>query len=443
MTAPFVLPALVAALAVTGFDPPERERDPIAFEPVLDAPIEDGTSLAREAERDALTALLDHAEEKPQDSVRDDCRKWIARRRRDLRRASDDDRPFVLMDDLRDDPSAYRGQPLIVWGRTTSDETVDLGGLVVRRVDLAGHDDTDHPITVVLPADEAAATEAGQPVVLAGWFLKTIPGETEGSVVPVVVAGAITRLGDRLDGQLMATVENETISRPEERDAYLTAIAQARMIDGERLERVSRAYRDERIAATGFRHEPREFPTYVDLYRHVGPDFYHGRPVTLRGHTWAVSKVSVAKSSAEYGFETLYEVILNDEDGQTIPALIVCSEIPEGIPTSGSLEEAIEGITVTGFFFKLQAYATRERKEENGEETSVYRKMPVIVARTIRWSPVEAGVEAPGTAVYAAIGLFFVLTAGFVWWFARPDRRRVRLAADEAEPRFDEIDVDP
>lgn len=411
--------------------------DPTGFDPVINADLADETSPFHEEERGTLAAVLEHVAETPVETVREDARKWLRLRRREREDLADDDRRALnVLADLVEHSERYRGQPMVLWGRLVSHGTVDLPATdddearVVQRLEVAAHDDADRPFVVLLPEAAPAPKDAGVPVVLSGYFLKM--GLPDESSAPILVSGRVTALRDRLDAELMESVEDETADRPEERDAYLTAIAHARMMDVEHLHDVARAYRNQRVEETGFRHAPEKFPTYVDLFRHVDWDHYQGRPVTLSGHVWSVSKVPVGRTSEEYGFETLYEILLYDRDSQTIPALVICTEIPEGMPATGHLEEALDGTSVTGFFFKMRTYLDQEEKG---------RKVPVIIARSIEWNPPESTIAAPEPWVYAAVVGAALVLIGAVWWLGGGRPGRATATEDGEEPTFDGIDV--
>ena len=157
-----------------------------------------------------------------------------------------------------------------------------------------------------------------------------------------------------------------------------------------------------------------EFPLFYDLTQQ--PESYRGRPVTMRGHL--VRLVKYAAGDNEHGIDTLYEGWLVTPDAETHPTTVVCTEIPEGMRVG---EELVDGVSVTGYFFKLHTYSSRDRKT---------RFAPMVLARTMAWTPPNPDSAGfPVTLpVTVAVSVGFILIAGVVVWTSARRTRALRDA---------------
>lgn len=179
---------------------------------------------------------------------------------------------------------------------------------------------------------------------------------------------------------------------------------------------------------------PQTFPMFVDLFD--DPDRWQGHLVTLRGHVRRVSKYN--GDTTLFDGQPLYELWLFPADSYHNPAVIVTPSIPQDFPVSGDL---IDGVTVTGCFFKMYRYRGQEK----------IRPAPLLLAGRIEWNPtpehvlklVDAGyipAEAPIVAVARSqgrrvsdtviliVGFIALMAAMTLWGRVQRDRReRKRL----------------
>ncbi len=372
------------------------------------------------------------AEEEGDARLRDRARSHLRQRRKDVPEYRDAPRdPIPLLADLADAPVAYEDVPVVLWGRVTNVEEPSPEGFTT--LDANFHDDDRQPLRVIVQAGKTPPVE-GDPFVGIGFFL-TFDSDRR----PTFYAVRFDVLGDRVDVDVLGVVEHEETLQPAERDAYFTTIVQARMAETDRLRRLAREFRDERAAKFRF-DDPDEFPTFVDLFKHR--DRYLGRPVTLRGHTWSITRIPAFAPSegdeAEYGIKAVYQIQLYTPNSQTNAATVVCTELPEGLPTSGHLDERIDGLEVTGFFFKMGKYHDQQNQG---------RKIPIVVARTVSWRPPASEVtRIPEWVYWVSVGGIAGLIAvvGWITLRDRAGRDRARRRLDEVEaPSFEGLDDPP
>lgn len=210
--------------------------------------------------------------------------------------------------------------------------------------------------------------------------------------------------------KLLEVVEDHTRGvRYEEREAYYQVLQHARETDDERERAAARRFADER-RRTDPKYEP-----YVDLFKH--PDAYRGKPVALSGHVRRLIPVPVDEN--EWGITSLYEAWLYTEDSQTNPAVVIFTDLPEGMPTGGELTEQAG---VTGYFFKMYVYQAQDTT----------RVAPLILADSIEWlpAPVSPRVQVPRW-VYVVVAAAVLLLVLVLWLTGRRDRRSRPPLPDE------------
>lgn len=389
----------------------------------------DGRPILRD-ERLLVDEALAIVENSPRLEQFDRARVQLRRRRRATPEfCANPRKPIPIYEDIRQHPDDYRGQPVVLWGRVTGAPNRE-DGLSFRTIAFDLHDEESKPGVLVLPG-EADVPPVGAAFVTVGVFLK-LGADDE----PFFAVAAAEALGEWLGEELTSVVEHETGPRHEERDAYFTGLVQARMADPERLRQRAREFQVSRMEKFGFRASPAKYPTFVDLFKHR--DEYLGQPVTLRGHAWSITKIPAFDpeegDEAEYGFESLYQLQLYTPHSQTNAVTVVCSELPEGLPTSGHLDEQIDGIAVTGYFFKMGRYFDQEGKG---------RKIPLVLARTVRWNrPTETTTSLPPWVFVVTITGVCTLI-GVIAWVGYRDRRSRRLTQQRfAAPEHDMDEIE-
>ena len=157
---------------------------------------------------------------------------------------------------------------------------------------------------------------------------------------------------------------------------------------------------------------------FVSLFQQ--PAAYRGRLVTFFGSVRRVDHVPAWKN--HLGIEDYFVCWLRPAGGPNAPVSVYALELPEGFPVGDQVRESVE---LTGFFFKRLPYSAQD-----GTRTA-----PLIIAKTIRWSPKVAAPEqttsgpmGTKTPVAATAGLLLgtailsATLAGLAYWLSA--RRR-------------------
>ena len=177
--------------------------------------------------------------------------------------------------------------------------------------------------------------------------------------------------------------------------------------------------------------DPAGFPVFVDLFLH--PDEYRGKAVTLRGYVRKLISYP-ADSPDGVGPQTLYEAWLFTDDSHGNPAVVVCSEIPEGMSVGDNINEQV---SLTGYFFKMYGYSARDTT----------RIAPMVLANELVWYPAaERAAWRPTVLHYTLLGAGVLGLVLVVWRVSRGDRhagrRRLHAETEDAPPDFREFDPD-
>lgn len=209
--------------------------------------------------------------------------------------------------------------------------------------------------------------------------------------------------GASIDERLMSLVKDNTVGvRYEEREAYLRVLRLAHDVPIHRLERFATDLRNERYEAVpSYQARPaQEFPQVVDLFTH--PDFYRGRPVTIKGTLRKLTKFDVGRNSLD--LDQAYEGWVYTPDSQGNPVVVVFTSKDDRLPVKGDLQEEVR---LTGYFFKMYGY----------EAFDATRKAPLILAGEMEFIPhrTRSAYSPVQTEWYVATGLAFLLGCYLVW----------------------------
>ena len=212
----------------------------------------------------------------------------------------------------------------------------------------------------------------------------------------------IADLQSSLDAVFRSEIHDNTVFRPDEKDAWFRMLEELKARDLADIERSS-------TGRVGF----------LQLYRQ--PADYRGRLVTVRG---AVRRGYYRPAPTNfYGIDGYYIFWLKPS-GANSPIAIYCLDVPEGFPDVVAMETQGEGqpeldedAEFTGFFFKRRAYRAVDGT----------RLTPVLLAKTPRWEPPpEAATQAaslPGmlfwVLVISGISVFAIGFACVVYWMGR------------------------
>ena len=199
-----------------------------------------------------------------------------------------------------------------------------------------------------------------------------------------------------------------------------------------------------------FRKNPKEFPLHQwlveDLFAHVNdnkPSRYHGQLVTLHGHIRKL--ISYEAHENKHGITTLYEAWLypigrerhEADDARTNPVVIVCTSIPDGMPTGEKI--AVEA-SVTGFVFRLHGYHSKIPEKNSGGKTKALYA-PMILAAKIEWTPPPPPTTVPLWLKGAILGAIALIIVAVVMYGRRDKAAHKQLMRErvmgEDEPTFD------
>lgn len=231
--------------------------------------------------------------------------------------------------------------------------------------------------------------------------------------------------GESVHPRLMETVKDNTIGvRYEEREAYLRVLRLASEVPLRRQEQFAAEIRAERrtLNPSYKRRKPEDFPQFVDLFTH--PEFYRGRPVTLRGVMRKLTKFELGKNTL--GLDQAYEGWVYTSDSQGNPAVVIFTSKDDKLPVNGDIQEEVE---FTGYYFKMYGYDAQD----------VTRKAPMILAGEVRWIPHPyKAVYKPWGIEWYALALFGFLLTGYLIWQANRKEMPPRPPL-EIEPDFNHL----
>lgn len=230
------------------------------------------------------------------------------------------------------------------------------------------------------------------------------------------VLAEIERLREKVEGdyeQQLQTIEE----RADELGALKTARAKAIAAQRRRqaLDRCEE-YRD----------NPLTFPLFVQMTNSMVRDEHSrfaGKLVTLTGHVRKLLSYDALPN--KFGVKRLHEAWLYTDDSQHNPTVVICTQVPDGMPRG---ERISETVTVTGYVFRLHYYRNR---------IDQLTRAPMILASRLEWQPRQPPAGIPDWlkgAVIAAV----VLVLAAVIYVGRKDkaahRRQVDAMLNEGPP---------
>lgn len=162
--------------------------------------------------------------------------------------------------------------------------------------------------------------------------------------------------GDFLPGvtpELLATLEDDTVLRPRETEAWLSMFHILRKTPQGKLEKLV------------------EHPVgFAPLFRQ--PDYYRGRLVTVSGAIRRLERIEARANELDIAW--YYRWILQPAGGADSPIVIYSLEKPDQLTVQADMREPA---SFTGLFFKRWAFRA-------GDGT---RLAPLILAKTVTWQP--------------------------------------------------------
>ena len=384
---------------------------------------------------------------------------------------------FNYWKDWRDNSTQRVGMPVALTGYVSptdvtaipTDDRDDGTARVLARVRILGQPSQ----VVIVDARLSRIPENEFAVIVGGIFVKLVE-DTRGvdsPPLPYVVAPRLTPIGIEIDDQVLEPIEQRTRIQSTERRAYYRILLQAKLLTNLALAQAARetaAYRLQHHArliaeqypkliaaadelakdpsnrtkaarqkqlAESYRQQqgdmhqrwvaqPESYRPFLDSI--IDPYYFTGKPITLKGRVRDVR--TFPPDDDIFGLGVLYEIWLFPEDGQSNPAVVVCTELPDGFPLEG---DVVEHVSVTGYYFKLHAY-------QAGDTTRI---TPMLLAKTVSWKPIE---DEPwpawaswglGGAILLSFGGIIVLVRNS----ARADRdfqKRRLVGTQDSEPDF-------
>ncbi len=264
-----------------------------------------------------------------------------------------------------------------------------------------------------------------------GLFFKILllPEGRKSSAAPLLLLESIspqqnTNLAMGLSSEHFAAVNHKSKKMgAAESDLYYRVLQLAQTVPHKKQVAAARQFEKIcRAKRSRYRNKPKlSFATYYDLFTHYKE--YEGKPVTLKGVVREHKQYPAGKN--DYGITTLHELWVFNEDAKNNPAVFVCTTVPDDFPIGKEIAEMVE---VTGFFFKMYGY----QAEDN------MRRVPLLLGRTIKWSPAESPSAKTDWRWIASITVLFCLILFTLWRTRRRDKAYQAKRAKKEMP--EEID---
>lgn len=218
-------------------------------------------------------------------------------------------------------------------------------------------------------------------------FLPALRSIPLGDEAPAVQQQALDDLQAVLDQVALHQVEDDTVLRLADKDAWFRALDRLRQSAPGALQRASAGP-----------------VSYVQLFEQ--PEVYRGKLVTVRGQARLAYRVPAPENI--YGIDHYYIFWLKPAAGPNAPLVVYALQTPPGFPAIADKQEGgettlNEEVEFTGYFFKRYAYASR-----GGATTA-----PLLLARTPTWQP-AAEAASNGTEPRGLPTVGFLLLALFV-----------------------------
>ena len=240
----------------------------------------------------------------------------------------------------------------------------------------------------------------------------------------------------RLRPYILKDVKDETsnITR-DERDPYYEVLAHCREVKREQLKVEGRKTVDG--IWREFRADPAnkhvQFSLLSQIFRK--PERIRGEPLFLQGYVRKINTIEAGEN--EFGIKEIHEVWLFTDDYNKSPYVIICLELPPGMPIP-SERNPTNHVQVAGYFFKLWRF---KANTERG-----FWEAPLLLSPGLEWIPPEENVVLAQLKQYlpALLGGLFLLVAGGAWIWVKRERRwreqqRLRHLATE-EVTFQDVE---
>jgi hypothetical protein len=161
----------------------------------------------------------------------------------------------------------------------------------------------------------------------------------------------------------------------------------------------------------------KQYSVFVDMFKN--PKLFQGMSIQLKGHARKIIKYPAGEN--DFGIKHLYECWLYTEDSQSNPAVIISTQIPEGLPLGEEITDSVEALSVTGIFYKNYIYSAQD----------TIRRAPMILAREIHWNPVKPVIKKSYSNQTILIISFSFLVVFLILYLLGNTRTKRNLIAKE------------
>lgn len=227
-----------------------------------------------------------------------------------------------------------------------------------------------------------------------------------------------------LDESDLAAVRDDTVWRPEEREAWFRLLERLQSADEQSLARQS-------VGDVGF----------VQIFRQSQE--YRGRMVTVRGTIWRAYRVAAPPN--DLGITGYYLLWLRPADGTNLPIVVYALELPPGFPPLADEQVQLRHeVEVHGFFVKRWVY--RAQDGLNSAPLLLAKAPRLIPTAVTETSGIETWTARQGKSLWmvvAGIGIVLAgLAATLAWlasWSSRPSVTASLLHREEELVDWDEL----
>lgn len=367
-------------------------------------------------------------------------------------------KPLPPMNELFQDPGAYRGRFFALRGRVLSIEPQrPLPEMAERfefdvyyrcKLELAENKAMAVVFTRVVPDEWASGGPIDEQCGANGMFLK-VGGPEANPNMPFFAARRLAWYPDTLLGKLgmdyglFEDVEDRRSLTRRERDAFYRMLMVAGYTNPTQL---MRRATQRAIEETG-----QKDSSVVPLFNEAPQQ--RGELFVLQGTARRVVKIRVEDPEIveRFGIDHYYEMAIYTDDSQGNPIFFCVRHLPEGMPT-GDDPRFGEFVRVAGFFFKTWGYrpiAGGPEVDDEGNRVVRRQLAPLLIGNQPVWYPAPKAERNPWIGAIAG-GLFVLALVGIwigVWRYSRSDKKFheqtiVKTLQLDQEVRLDELGLE-
>jgi len=138
------------------------------------------------------------------------------------------------------------------------------------------------------------------------------------------------------------------------------------------------------------------------------PEVYRGKAISIVGKAREATRIDPPENDA--GISVLYKIGIQPSRGQNEPIIAYVTELPEGFPLGGRIFEDVE--------FEAISYRVYPYVAPGKEGIGVSRTAPLVLAKTLRWTPRKTAVMPLPSAWVAAGAIAATMLAAAAVAFA-------------------------